>query len=284
MRIGLTVATSLAVVGCLVLAVSMPARAQVNMYDGNWHFTAAPYVWLPTINTTIGLTGVPGAGGSLSGGNVPSIPGSVNIQIGPNSYLSNLNFALLGYFEARKGLWSVFTDVIYMDASNQSASVISLGGRRINVDLNTGTNARLQTLLGTLALSRTLARTDTATLDAFAGVRYLGAQATANWSLSGSIGAFSRSGSVSQSADLWDGVAGIKGQVRLGRDSRWFVPYYLDAGTGAFTTWQASAGIGYSFSWGDVVLNYRHMYLDVPGGLLQDTTLSGPMLGVAFHW
>lgn len=44
------------------------------------------------------------------------------------------------------------------------------------------------------------------------------------------------------------------------------------------------AGIGYAFSWGDVTLSYRHMYIDMPGDLIEKTTLSGPQLGVAFHW
>ena len=45
------------------------------------------------------------------------------------------------------------------------------------------------------------------------------------------------------------------------------------------------AGVGYSFSWGDVALTYRQLYLDMgSGNLVQNMTLSGPMLGVAFHF
>jgi hypothetical protein len=80
------------------------------------------------------------------------------------------------------------------------------------------------------------------------------------------------------------GVAGINGNIQLG-SSRWFIPYDLDGRGGGFTTYQAMAGIAYAFSWGDVALTYRHLYVDLgSGGALRNLTLSGRMLGVALHW
>ena len=62
-------------------------------------------------------------------------------------------------------------------------------------------------------------------------------------------------------------------------DSSWFVPYYGDIGGGGgttTTTWQAMAGVGKAFSWGDIALVYRALYYDMHnGGLTQKTTMAG---------
>ena len=32
---------------------------------------------------------------------------------------------------------------------------------------------------------------------------------------------------------IWDGIIGAKGRLALGANRQWFVPYYVDVGTGA---------------------------------------------------
>jgi hypothetical protein len=45
------------------------------------------------------------------------------------------------------------------------------------------------------------------------------------------------------------------------------------------------AGIGYRFDWGDLVLAFRNISYDQGGGKhLQNVSLTGPLLGVTFHW
>jgi hypothetical protein len=42
--------------------------------------------------------------------------------------------------------------------------------------------------------------------------------------------------------------------------SAWFVPYYLDVGAGdSYLTWQALAGIGYKFKWGETAAFWRYL-------------------------
>ncbi len=290
MRIGLAVAMSLVLVGCLVPSVSMPAGAAVDMYDGRWHFTLAPYVWLPTINGTLNLQ-APGTRSSSLGGLLGATPPpgtTVAVTLGPSSYLSNLNFAFLGYFEARKSNWSLFTDVIDISAATQKSSVTTVdfgrGPIQISPSFNTNTSASFSSLIATLAVGYTVVHKDMSTLDVFGGGQYINISASVNWSLTGPRDLFPQSGSLGRSQELLAGVAGIKGNLQLGT-SRWFVPYFFDVGTGGFSTWQAMAGIGYAFSWGDVALTYRHLYVDTPSGnVIQNTTLDGPMLGVVFHW
>jgi hypothetical protein len=213
---------------------------------------------------------------------------SSTVEIEASSYLTNLNFAFLGYLEARKGNWSVFTDVVTMSVSDLGSTVDSvdfgLGPVHIDPSFNTGTNTSLQTTIATLAASYTLAHRDMTTLDLFLGAQLVSATVGVNWSLAGARGLFPQSGNASAGSTLVDGVVGIKGNLQLGA-SHWFIPYYLDVGEGGYSTYEAMAGIAYAFSWGDVALTYRHLYIDMgTSGLVQNLTLSGPMLGVAFHW
>jgi hypothetical protein len=34
------------------------------------------------------------------------------------------------------------------------------------------------------------------------------------------------------SVNNWDAIVGLKGRATFGEEHRWFVPYYLDVGTG----------------------------------------------------
>jgi hypothetical protein len=96
---------------------------------------------------------------------------------------------------------------------------------------------------------------------------------------------FPASGSISQRSDLWDAIVGVRGKIRLG-ESKWFVPYYLDVGSGSSTmTWQALLGVTYAFGWGDAILAYRNLSYDQGDNkLLQNFRFSGPALGVSFRF
>ena len=94
-----------------------------------------------------------------------------------------------------------------------------------------------------------------------------------------------RAGSREASEQNWDAIVGVKGRVRPG-DGAWFFPYYLDAGTGESKfTWQALAGVGYAFGWGDIVGAWRYTdYRMKSDQVVQDLTFSGPAIGVVFRW
>jgi hypothetical protein len=84
---------------------------------------------------------------------------------------------------------------------------------------------------------------------------------------------------------FWDGIVGARGRVRLG-DGSWFLPYYLDVGAGqSDLTWQAMGGVGYAFSWGEVIGGYRHLdYRFQPGSPLRDLSFSGPGVSLGVRW
>jgi len=265
-----------AIVAALVLLLILaPLHANAQAGGDQWRFTLTPYLWLPNIDGTLKFSVPPGASGSPS------------VAVGPNDYLENLDFALMLAGEARKGDWAIFSDVIYLDFSSETAAVKSVSGPGgvVQVPVNANTQARLKGLVWSLAASYTVSRSSTATFEVLGGLRYAGLDASLNWQLAGPIGLLPQSGSTSQKVDLWDAIIGVRGRATLG-GSDWFVPYYLDAGTGSSAlTWQGMAGIGYTFKWGDVLLAYRHLYYDQKGDkLIQDMRFSGPALGASFRF
>jgi hypothetical protein len=252
-----------------------PLRADAQAAGDQWRFTLTPYLWLPNIDGTLKFSIPPGAGGSPE------------VGVGANDYLENLDFALMLAGEARQGRWAIFTDIIYLDFSNEDGAVKSVTGPggSVQVPVNANTQTGLKGLVWELAVSYADARSSTATFEVLGGLRYAGLEASVDWQLAGSISLFPQLGSFSQKVDLWDAIIGVRGRTRLG-GSDWFVPYYLDAGTGSSQlTWQGMAGIGYAFKWGDVLLAYRHLYYDQKGDkLIQDMRFSGPALGATFRF
>jgi hypothetical protein len=250
---------------------SLPAAAE-SAADDQWAFTVTPYLWLPNINGTLKFQ-------------LPNLNASTGVETGPNDYLENLDFALMISGEARKGKWSVFTDVIYLDFSDENSRVRTFDGAFVQPSIDVGTQSSLTGGVWTLVGGYAAVQEPKATLDVIGGFRYLDIEASADWTLSGPLGKLPSSGSISQSEGLWDAIVGVRGQVKLG-DGNWSMPYYADIGSGQSSlTWQAMAGVAYSWSWGDVGLVYRHLTYDMDDNkLLQDVEFSGPALGATFRF
>lgn len=262
------------------LAIGLLATPCANAQSADssadrWQFSVTPYLWLPSINGTLKYRPPPGSSGSP------------DVDVGSDNYLENLDIALMLTGEARKGDWAIFSDVIYLDFSNETAAVTSVSGPGGSVQFpaNANTRASLKGLVWQLAASYTVSRSSMATFEVLGGLRYARLDTSVDWQFAGPIGLLPQSGSDSQTVDLWDAIIGVRGKVRLGASS-WFVPYYLDVGTGSSTlTWQAYSGIGYSFKWGDLLLAYRQLYYDQTGDkLVQDMRFSGPALAATFRF
>ncbi len=263
------------------LSAMAPAQAAVNPYDGNWHFSVTPYLWMPNINGSIDRR-IPQLRDS-TGAVINDV--RLGTEIGPNDYLSNLKFGAMLTGEARKGLWSVFTDIIYIDFGDDKSKVrdISLPDGRPITTTSRDVDAGLSTTVWTLAGAYTLAHNQTWNLDLLAGFRYVGVDTDLKWHITGARGFLDQGGRVSNTMEEWDGIVGVKGQIRFG-DGRWFVPYYADIGAGSSNwTWQALVGLGYSFGWGDVSLSIRSLSYDF-SDKDADLRMTGPALGVSFRW
>lgn len=260
----------------LTVALACPltsVHATESMLD-SWQFAVTPYLWGPTINGDLKYQMPPGTGGSPE------------VKVGPNDYLSALNFGMMISGEARKGSWGVLTDLIYLDASTDKSDVKSVSGplgRSYPID--TGSKAGLTGLVWQLGGFYNVIKTSSATLDVLGGFRYFKVKSSLDWQFSGPFGRFPQSGSYSEKHDLLDAVVGIRGRLAIG-ESKWFVPYHLDLGAGSSSlTWQGVTGLGYAMGWGDVQLTYRHLYYDQSNDkFLQDFSFSGPALSATFRF
>lgn len=258
-------------------ASTVAVAAEADPFDGGWHFTLIPYVWLPNINTKLTH-------------DFPSAPtDQIQSEVGPNDYLENLQFTLMLTAEVRKGPWSAFSDILYLDLGNQDTRVRGItgpGGREL-VDLGMETETGLNGTLWTLAGAYTAVQRPEGHLDLFLGLRYMGLETDLDWTFERDSDRPDfdrlRTGQSSKDWANWDAIIGVKGQIRLG-DTAWFVPYYLDLGTGdSELTWQAMLGVGYRFDWGSANLSIRSLSyeFDEADARLRFT---GPSLGVSFLW
>lgn len=267
-----------------VIAQSSPAPSatsaaadSADLYDGNWHTTVAPYAWLPNINGTLNYK-LP---------RNPTGATTLGIHAGPNSYLSHLNSGFLGYAAVQKGDWTALADIIYMNLSSSAGSVVSVGGPKGRFSLPITTNfatAMNSTIIEAYG-GRTLYHGSAGALNLVAGIRSMNLNSSTSWTLAGPNKLLSRSGSVSASATITDGVLAAQGSLNLG-SSRWFVPYYLDYGWGsANTTAQQWLGVGYAARHGQrTLLVYRNLAYFTDGSqLLQVIRLGGPEIGYAFR-
>ncbi len=273
-----------AVVFISVLAAGQTRVSFAQSSRNEWQFTITPYLWLPNIEGTLNYD-IPSGGNS-----------SPEVEVGPNDYLENLDFAIMINAEVRKERWSVFTDVIYLDFSNEKSNVksinfINTGKNLVSSSLDAGTQTNFEAVSWTLAGSYSMLEGDLGRLELLAGFRYFGLEASSGWNLTAAINGpggsqvFPRSGSISQREDIWDGVIGFRGRLNLGT-GQFYIPYYFDIGTGSSqVTWNGVIGLGYGFKWGDIMFDYRHLYYDMDNGdLLQDMSFSGPALGVIFRF
>jgi len=212
------------------------------------------------------------------------------VEIDANDVLEDLDIAFMLIAEARKGRWSILTDVIYLDFSGQESKVNSIdsaGRIPVSSTIDAGTETSLKGAVWTLAGSYDVVQGEIASLGVLAGFRYFGLETSTDWSLTttvtgpGGDQVFPRSGHAEDSEDLWDGIIGLHGRLNLG-GSKFYVPYYIDTGTGSSElTWEGIIGLGYAFKWVDILFAYRCIYYDMGDSkLVQDTSFSGPAIGL----
>jgi len=259
----------------LAITATSPIAAQAQSSSDDWRFQAAIYGWFPAIS---GQTAV------------PVQTGGANVDVSMGDVIDALKFAFMGSFEARKGQWGLWTDLVYADfgASKSGSRDFTLGGGR-PVDVSADLQLDIKSWIWTVAGLYGLAETPQYTADLLFGARYIDMNNELGWTLNGDISGLplpGRSGSGTADLTNWDGIVGLKGRAYLGDDRRWFVPYYADIGTGqSKLTWQVNAGVGYQFDWGAMVATWRYLDYDFKSSAkVQDLSFSGPLIGVVFKF
>ena len=265
---------TLASSGLCAAALLLSTGAQAETPEP-WRFQGVLYGYLPSVDGK--STFPPQSGGD-----------SVNID---TNAILKLKMTFMGSFEARKGEWGAFTDVLYVDLGNSKTLTrsFSLGGMALPAGTSANVDYDLKGWLWTLAGAYRAVAEPQYQLDLITGVRLLDIRQTLDWQLTGNIGSIAlpdRAGGREASLQNWDAVAGVKGRAAFGEDRKWFAPYYFDIGTGESNfTGQAMAGLGYSFKWGDIIAAWRYIYYDMKSGQPIDwISLNGPGIAVAFRW
>ena len=121
------------------------APASADDYDGNWHYTLTPYVWLPSVSGKFALSVPP----PLSN----RIPGvTVDFSARPGSALSKLNYALMATGAVHKGNWSVSSDLIALSLSDHDEKVrtVTGPGGLVEIPVDTGSKVGLLDYVWTL--------------------------------------------------------------------------------------------------------------------------------------
>lgn len=272
-----------------ILAITgsvLPSASTAQEVSSDWKFSVMPYLWLPGVKADLKY-GPPSGGSSTA-----------NVSADQTDVLSNLQMAMMIAGEARKGKWLIATDYMYLDLGKMDSKVKSVdfnpGTGPVNVStsqIGGSSESSFKGSIWSLAGGYALINEPSVNLDLLAGIRYLGLEASSQWnldaivSLPNSTQTFNRSGSVKKNTDITTLIIGAKGRFKLGQ-SEWFIPYYADfGGDGSTTTWQVASGLGHSFKWGDVRLDYRHLaYGQDDDKLLQKIELGGFALGANFRF
>ncbi len=249
-------------------------RAQAQASD-DWKFGASIYIYLPSLS---GETSLPVSGGG-------------NVGAPAESVMSKLEGAFMGTFEGRRGQVGFFTDLMYVKFGDTKSATrdFTVGGADLPAGATASTDATLKGYLWTVGGDYLVANNHGTTMSVFLGARMLDVNMSFRWALSGNIGSIplpDQAGSFYGSYINWDAVVGIRGRLALGDAGRWYIPYYLDVGTGqSRLTSVGVVGVGYSFSWGDIDVGYRYVNYDMKsGGFLHDLKLSGAQVSYSYHW
>jgi hypothetical protein len=270
-------AVLLAAALCTAVADTSAAASEAQ----RWQFHVVPYLWFPAVDASadVSIPSLRGATGDELG------PVSISTDVGPSDYLDKLDMAFMAMGEARRGPWSIYTDVLYTSFGSSETNLRRVTGPRANLDAEVSRKARtsISTTAWTLVGGYRAVERPTFELDLLAGFRYLTMSSDLELTVLGENGRLARQRKVSLNQDLWDGIVGARGQI-LFPQSDWFVPYYVDVGTGDSNwTWQAMLGVGYRFDWGEVTLAYRALGYELDANNM-DLTLHGPGLGFGFRW
>jgi len=248
-------------------AQSMPAAPDA------WRYSGTLYFYVPTVT---GKT------------RFPADSGGTTLEF---DVLEHLKFTLMGSLDAHNGRWGGFADFIYLDFAgdrNQSRK-FSIGDAGVPAGTTADIDWKLKGATWTLGGQYRFVSDAIFTLDGLAGARWLDIKRSSDWSITGDLGPLpptSRTGSRKDSANIVDGIVGLRGRAALGAGSAWSVPFYVDVGTGeSQLTWQAAAGIRYAFGWGEVSALWRVLDYDLKSGdPVEKLRFSGPMVGATWRW
>jgi hypothetical protein len=242
-----------ALVACTVCGVS---RAEEAASEDGWEFKVAPYFW------AMGLDGTATVG-----------PVEAPVSVGFDGLLKSLDFAVMGELEARKGQWSLATNILYADLGKQAHLVGPLGQ-----DLDAA-SIDLDMLVADAALGYRLGASP---VDVLAGARLYSVDSRIEGP---------RQTLASGEATWLEPFIGLRLGKWFGKDERWHVGLQGDIGgfgAGSDFSWGAFAALGYRVSRTvSIHVAYDALTFDFEGEhevTKLDTTMAGFAAAVAIRF
>ena len=247
----------------------------INMWDGQWHFDATVYGWVPFIYATTQLP-------PIAGGDSPTT------EIQPSQYLKYVKGGALLEGTIRKGDWNLWTDFVFLNLNGNATHTreIGLPGGDPTLSVVRSLDTSVRGAIWTLAPAYTVMNNDIGTLDVMVGLRYSSFRVSLAYEFTAPPTQLMRGGGFWPTRDSTDGLIGIKGSLRLSHDGKWYLPYEADIGDGN-KNWQYNAilGVGYHFHWGDVALAVRNLTYQTTGSqIVEKLRFTGPVFGATFRW
>ncbi len=280
--------------GMLVTGTSIQVKAQQPGSPGvqpvgssGWVFNIAPYLWLPTIDANLSYNLPPTLGGRLT----------TDASVGAGQYLSKLHFAGMFSADAQYERFSILTDYIYLNVAAGKTTIKSLDffglpSQPISRAADLGSSSTLKATVWTLVGGYAAVQEDWGDVDVIAGFRFLGVNPSTNYNLAltvtgprGNGATFGGAAGISGSDHIWNGIAGVRGRIRLPVTGM-FIPYYFDIGAGGSKlTWQIASGVGYQTGWVGVSVLYRYLSFEQGGNAtVKHLAMGGPMVMVNFSF
>lgn len=242
-----------------------------------WQFSVRVNAWLPDVSGETALLDS-GAGQGF--------------EVDIDDILDKLEMGLLGSFEARRGRWGIVTDVIYSSIGDDTdrlreGTIGPAQGRDTETRISVGLD--VDTLIWNSVGFYRLLDSQSLSLDILGGVRYLDVEQDLDWTINSSVAGVPLpeiKGSASVDGDSWDAIVGVRGRWALTQDGTWFIPFYLDVGTGdADFTWQGATGVGYAHGRWNFGLTWRHLEYDLGSdAAIGELELSGPAGVFEYTW
>jgi hypothetical protein len=236
------------------------ASTALAVDDDSWRFSLTPYIWLPSISSSL---------------RVPDIQTDVGNSTEGYDLIGNLDFAFLGSGEIAKGKLGFLFDVQTIKLSNEGKVTVEGVSHNFNSDLTVAD--------ATLALEYRMVDAEKFSLDGFGGARIMYGDIGLDIDASGAV-----AGSSGSDNKTWiDPIAGVKCRYRF--NDKWSLGAYGDIGgfVGASTiTYQLIGTVRYSFTKNIALdVGYRYFFDKFESGDYKfDASLYGPVLGLTFSF
>ena len=198
---------------CLVaLAAAAPKAYPQTTEAEPWQFAVSAYGYLPAISGTAYF---------------PVAPIGANFTLNQSDLIDHLKMTFMGAFDAHRGRWGIFTDVLYLDIGRRNTNIhdFTIGGIGIPAATTSDVSIDMKSwIVNTVGEYRVLSQGESI-LDVVVGARYLSVKQRLEWHFTGSVGSLpeaARSGNVEISDSIVDAIIGVKGQVQ--GDGGWRMP------------------------------------------------------------